>query len=123
MLQQAIIITQLPIGVLDRSDDVAIELSGALVGCYRGLEETAESASLDQCGKDLGAGVSGARALEQTHHRVLRPALVDLQKRVQIVGDGQLRVQLQGSLEALLGLSNVLFPIFAAFADQPMAPS
>jgi hypothetical protein len=62
VLQDAVVIVQLPIRMVDARQDRAVELPGAFVGSHRRSEEAAEAARLDQCRIELGLDSSGASA-------------------------------------------------------------
>ena len=91
------------------------------------LREPAEPARQDEPCVQIGVGGPGLRPLEEPHHRLRRARqLLDLEVGVEIVGDGEVRVDLERLAECLLGEAAVLIdvsvPVLGHHAVDPSEP-
>ena len=91
-IDEAPVVTLQEPGMRHARCDARVQAVRANVSGNRRVEQPAVPARADQSGEDLG--VETLRLRQQPRHRVPRPALVDLELRVQLVCDCQIRVQL-----------------------------
>ena len=100
--------------------DRRIEAARPHVRSQRRAEQAAVAAGVDEPGEQLRIRAPAARLAEQPHHRVARAPAVDVDLRHQVVGQRQIRIQLEGALQRGLRAREVALAAAAELADQPV---
>ena len=100
-LDGPLVVATRPIRLRDARPHGRIDASRAFVRGHRLVEQPAVSAGVDETREQLRV-VRGRRLPQEPDHRVLRPAEIGLEVRVQAVGLRQVRVQLERACEGAL---------------------
>ncbi len=117
--QHLVVLAQHPERVDRRGLDRRIEAVRTNVRPQRRAEQTAIPAGVHEPGKQLRIRAPAVGQRGQSHHGVARPAAIDVDLGRQVVGQGEIRIQLEGAPQGGLGTNQVLLAAGADLADAP----
>ena len=119
----AIVFAEHPVRLDDARLGFGLEPDGFPVRRKRRVEQPAEATGVHEAFEHFRIGAAVASTFDQASHRVLGPAEIDLDQRVQVVRDRKIWVDFDRAFQGVLGLDQDGRIAVDVFSQDPEDPA